>query len=97
MPIAFSINGKEERTSPFEAGLLSLVARASKGDMSAAQQFLRHCDEAGLFERPEPIDDHDYRLVIPKDWDWDEWLAMYEQFGMPPWKGERDGMPKNPR
>ncbi|MBA3511588.1 DUF5681 domain-containing protein [Sphingomonas sp.] len=94
--IRFSINGKEESKTPFEAGLLSSVGRALKGDMRAARRFLGYCNSAGLFERAEPIDDHQYVLRIPKDWDDKEWMAMYEQFGAPPWKGERDGLPKTP-
>lgn len=91
-PIPFSVNGKAERATPFEAGLLSMVAKAAKGHMRSAKKFLDHCQSAGLFERPEETDDHQYVLRIPKDWDDDEWMSNFNQFGPPPWQGERDGL-----
>lgn len=96
-PIQFSMNGREECRSPFEAGLLSLVAKAAKGSMRAAGKFLSYCGSAGLLEKPEETDDHQYRLEIPKDWKSDEWMENYNRFGAPPWKGERDGLTETVR
>jgi hypothetical protein len=77
--------------------LRALVAKALSGDMRRARRFLKLCQEAGSFEVPEEVDDHQYVLRIPKDWDHDEWLAMYDQLGPPPWPGDRDGLVRHQR
>lgn len=93
-PITFRVNGQDECKSPFEAGLLSTVGKGIKGDMTAARRFLGMCNSARMFERPKEIDDHQYVLRVPKDWDHEEWMAMYEKFGPPPWREDRDGLCK---
>jgi hypothetical protein len=29
---------------------------------------------------------------VPGDWDWHEWMEMFECFGPPPWPGGRSGL-----
>lgn len=88
--------GKRVSMQPWEASTRALLAEALKGNMRKARAFLERCRDAGLFEIPEEADDHQYVVVIPKDWDDDEWKAMYDLHGPPPWKGERDGLVKRP-
>jgi hypothetical protein len=92
-PLDYKANGVEQRGSPVEIGLLSQVAKAiGKGHMPSARAFLRSCELCGLIEIPTFDDGHQYVLRIPKGWDDDEWMEMYDRFGPPPWKGERDGL-----
>lgn len=93
-PIEFLVNGVRHRAHPLEAGLLSVVAKAAAGNMAAARTFLTFCESAGLFEKAKVPDDHQYVLRIPRDWDSEEWSAMYHTHGPPPWPGERDGLVK---
>lgn len=69
---------------PWEASTRALLVKALEGNMRAARGFLERCRDAGLFEIPEESDDHQYRYVIPKEWDHDEWMAMFDQRGPPP-------------
>jgi hypothetical protein len=91
-PITVTLNGEKKAIDPFEAQLQSLAKLAAAGNMASAKEFLLHCQHAGLFEVHEEEDDHQYQLVIPKDWDTKEWHAMYDRHGPPPWPGERDGL-----
>lgn len=94
-PIACSVNGEKVVKSAFEAGLHSTVAKALKRDMRAAARFLKECESAKLICHYETPDLQNI-FHVPKDWDWDEWVAMFEEQGPPPWKGARDGLPKTP-
>lgn len=60
--------------------------------MAAAGAFLRELIRYGLIQIPEQKDDHQYVIRIPKDWDWEEWMWMFDQHGPPPWPGEHDGL-----
>ncbi len=66
--------------------------KAIGGDMRAAERFLQACRGAGLLEVTAPEDEHQYDYRVPKEWVTDDWVSMYEQFGPPPWRGERDGL-----
>ncbi len=81
-----------KRMLSHDAAFRVLASKAIRGDMRAAARFLNECRAAGLFLIPEPVDDHVYSYVIPKEWDDEEWYAMYRQFGPPPWQGERNGL-----
>lgn len=85
-------NGEPSWMHPIEAGLRQLVAKAIRGDMKAAKRFLMLSREAGILRKPEPKDDHEYLVRIPKDWDRDEWWETYLRRGPPPWPGARDGL-----
>lgn len=88
-------SGIQTKMHPWEASVRALAAKALGGNMRAARRFLERCLEAGLFEIPETVDDHQYRVTVPKDWDYSEFIAMYDRLGPPPWPGERDGMAKD--
>lgn len=30
--------------------------------------------------------------MIPRDWDQDEWMSMFNDYGLPPWPGPRSGI-----
>jgi hypothetical protein len=60
--------------------------------MAAAKRFLRELESYGLLDTPRPVDDHRYTLRVPKEWDYAAWLAMYDRFGPPPWRGQHDGL-----
>ena len=96
-PISISVNGEVEKVSPFEAGLLSTVAKAGRGDMRAAQSFMEESEKAGIFERSEANEDCGLILRVPKDWELDELKAMFDGYGPPPWQGERNGLPRTRR
>lgn len=92
-PLDYKVNGVEHRGSPVEIGLLSQVARAvGKGHMPSARIFLRSCELCGLIAAPTFKDDFPGRVRIPKDWDRDEWMEMFDRYGLPPWPGKRDGL-----
>lgn len=93
-PISISVNGEVEKVSPFEAGLLSIVAKAAAGDMRAAQSFMEHSEKAGIFVRLEASEECGLVLKVPKEWEWDEFKAMFDQYGPPPWPGEHNGLPR---
>ncbi|MCW3848074.1 hypothetical protein OF829_12560 [Sphingomonas sp. LB-2] len=77
---------------PAEASIRSVASKAIGGCMRAAKRFLKQCESAGLFEMPEALDDHVYVHRVPKEWDYDEWRAKFDELGPPPWPGERDGL-----
>lgn len=90
------VQGDEQvKMQPWEASTRALLVAALGGNMRAARRFLQRCHEAGLFAIPEVTDDHRYVLVIPKDWDRDEWMAKYHAIGPPPWYAERNGLVEN--
>jgi hypothetical protein len=75
-----------------EAGIRSLVNQAIKEKkVAAAIEFIELCDENNLLAQPEG---GSRRLVMPKDYDYREWLKMLETYGPPPWPGEHNGLPK---
>ena len=82
------------RMHAFEASVRKLVSKAvNDGDVQAAVEFLRLCDKYGVVTpAPEPVTGG--VLTVPKDWDWDEWMAMFHDFGPPPWPGKRSGLPE---
>jgi hypothetical protein len=84
----------QTRMHPYEAFLRAQVAKAIRGNMRAAKKFILLCQDAGLFKVPEESECQGLVLRVPKDWDWDEWLEMYDRLGPPPWPGERDGLAK---
>ena len=42
--------------------------------------------------KPTAYDDFRSKEVIPKDWEWDDWMVMHDKYGSPPWPGPRDGL-----
>ena len=76
----------------YEAAMRRAADKGASGNMREAGRFIRALIAYGLLEPPQFVDDHHYVLRIPKDWDHDEWHAMRERYGPPPWPGEHDGL-----
>lgn len=91
------VNGESRTMAPFAARVEQCVAKALRGDVLACERFLRWCLREGLVRKPEPYDDHQYFVTVPKDWDYNEFMKMYGRFGPPPWPGERDGLTASER
>jgi hypothetical protein len=89
-PVTVEVGGKKRRKAAFEVELTNLFARAIKGDVSAARAAIRHCEAAGLIE-PLPVHQNPGILRIPKHWNHDEFMAMFEKHGFPPWPEPDDG------
>lgn len=78
--------------SAYEAAMRRAAEKASKGNMSEAKRFLREMEAYGLLTIAEAVDDHQYLIRIPKEWDHQAWNAMFDHYGPPPWPGEHDGL-----
>ena len=93
-PLTVRQAGTTRRMSAFEVGVRQLVKRAlSKTDLKAILAFVGLCESYGIIA-PLPAPDGGRRvLVVPKTWDWDEWLQMFHELGPPPWPGNRSGLP----
>ena len=78
--------------SAYEAAMRRAADKAAAGNMAEARRFVRALIAYGVLEPPQLVDDHQYVLRIPKDWDGGEWHAMYRKYGAPPWPGEHDGL-----
>ncbi len=76
----------------FEVAMRKASIDATRGDMRAAKRFLRQLRKYCILKIPEVVDDHQYVLRIPKEWESDAWHAMYDAFGPPPWPGKHDGL-----
>ncbi len=94
-PLPARIGGVVREMTAFEIGLRQLVRSALKGDLKAALEFIKLCEEYDIIG-PACDPESGYLLVVPKTWDWDEWEAMFEKHGPPPWPGPRSGLPGDP-
>jgi hypothetical protein len=93
-PLKVRKAGATESMSPFEVGVRQLVKRAlGKNDLKAILEFVRLCESYGIIAPIPPPEQSGGVLVVPKTWDRNEWLQMFEQHGPPPWPGERLGLP----
>lgn len=90
-PVLVTVNGEKKLMDPFEAELRSLVRQARSGNMAAADEFLLQCERYGLFQIIEEEDEYQCVYVLT-EWDYGEWLKMYNEHGLPPWPGEWDGL-----
>jgi hypothetical protein len=96
-PLTVRKAGATESMSPFEVGVRQLVKRAlSKNDLKAVMALIRLCESYQLIAPLPPPEQSGVVLVVPKTWDWDEWVEMFEQHGPPPWPGERSGLVDEP-
>jgi hypothetical protein len=91
-PVRVTFNGDTKTMHPFEAEVERCAMDALNGNLAASRRFLKMCLREGLIVKPEQPDDASENLVIPKDWDRNEFLAMFYKHGRPPWAGERDGL-----
>lgn len=76
----------------YEAGLRRSAEKAANGNMSQARRFIRELESHGLLRIPEAVDDHEYLIRIPNEWDHHAWNAMFDHYGPPPWPGDHDGL-----
>lgn len=90
-PVSIKKNGRKMTVDPRQLATESQFKRAFKGDIRAARACFEKCVAAGLL-REWTEDEHQFVLVVPQDWDRDEWYAKYAELGPPPWPGERDGL-----
>jgi len=90
-PVIVTKNGLKISMDPRQLAIDSQFKRAFKADLRAASACLDKCIAAGLLIEWKE-DDHQYRRIVPREWDWDEWHAKYDALGPPPWPGEPDGL-----
>jgi hypothetical protein len=95
-PIPVSAGGIPRKLTAFEIGLRKLARAAIKGgNLRAALALLRLCEKYGINE-PGPVPERGGVVIIPNNWDHDEFLAMLLRYGRPPWPGPRSGLPGDP-
>jgi hypothetical protein len=93
-PLTVTTAGTSQKMAPFEVSVRQLVNRAlSKHDLKAVLEFVGLCETYGIVAPMPPPEGPGPILVVPKTWDWDEWMRMFEKHGPPPWPGERSGLP----
>jgi len=93
-PLTVRTAGTTQRMSPFEVGVRQLVKQGlSKNGLKAILEFFKVCETYGIIPPVPPAERGGGALVVPKTWDWDEWLRMFNEHGPPPWPGERSGLP----
>lgn len=85
------------KLSPLESGLRHLVNGALKGDMIAAKRIMNECIAAGILAKRVQSPYSPGRLIIPDQWDDEEWYKMFDQHGFPPWPGDDDGFSEDCR
>lgn len=91
-PVKVRSKGVEGHVSAYEAGLRKLAEQAIKGHVPSAVEFLGLCTKHGLM--PPPPDPLAGRSnVVPMHWDYDEFIEWVHRYGLPPWEGERSGLP----
>jgi hypothetical protein len=94
-PLTVRTAGTTQRMLPFEVGVRQLVKRAlNKIDLKAILEFVRLCETYGIIPPVPPAEKGGGVLVVPKTWDWDEWIRMFNEHGPPPWPGARSGLPR---
>ena len=95
-PLPVRTGGVVRQMSAFEIGLRKLLKAAlQERDLKAALTVLKLCEDYAIIEpAPDPLSGG--VLVVPKSWDPDEWMAMFDRFGAPPWPGPRSGLPGDP-
>jgi hypothetical protein len=87
-PLMVTTAGTTRRMSAFEVGVRQLVKRAlNKTDLKAILALVRLCESYGIIAPQPPPEGSGPVLVVPKTWDWDEWMQMFEECGPPPWPG----------
>ena len=89
-PVSVTEGGRRRRKPAFEIEFTNLMTKAIKGDLSALRQVLKQLVKAGLLRPPAEI--YPYLLVILRHWKVEDWNAMYEKHGPPPWDGPDDGL-----
>ncbi|GGE95205.1 DUF5681 domain-containing protein [Sphingomonas prati] len=88
--VSVTEGGRKRRKPAFEVEFSNLMTKAIKGDISACRQVTKHLNDAGILK--PPADAHQYVLRIPLHWKDEDWKAMYDLHGPPPWDGPDDGL-----
>jgi len=92
-PLTVTKGGSARNMDPFEVMMRRLSLRAIKErELSSAREFLKFCVKYKLLQPSLAPPGASPVQVIPKDWDRDEWLEMFERHGPPPWPGPRTGL-----
>lgn len=77
----------------FEASVRNQVKKAlTGGNVDDLIDMLKLMEKYGAITKPVVSDVYRGPIIVPADWDLDEWIDMYNRLGPPPWPGERDGM-----
>ncbi len=93
-PVTVSKGGTTETMSAFEARVRNLARRAIKdAHTKSAIEFVKLCVKYDALNHKKPLFSN--ILTLPKGWEMDEFLAMLERYGPPPWPGERTGLTKS--
>jgi len=80
--------------SGFEFTARGLIRRALQDkNLSATIDFLRMCEKYKALEPPAAIR-RSSTILIPWGWGLEEFMAMFEKHGPPPWPGPRCGLTK---
>jgi hypothetical protein len=83
-PLKVKRQGKLTNMHPHEAAMLSLGKRALKGERSAAKEFLKQCELAGLLTAKQLEQTHGV-FAAPRGVDFSIARVMIETYGLPPW------------
>lgn len=83
-PLKVKRQGKLTNMHPHEAAMLSLGKRALKGERSAAKEFLKQCELAGLLTAKQLEQTHGV-FAAPRGVDLSIARVMIETYGLPPW------------
>jgi hypothetical protein len=83
-PLKVKRQGKLTNMHPHEAAMISLGKRALKGERSAAKEFLKQCELAGLLTAKQLEQTHGV-FAAPRGVDISIARVMIETYGLPPW------------
>jgi hypothetical protein len=83
-PLKVKRQGKLTNMHPHEAAMLSLGKRALKGERSAAKEFLKQCELAGLLTAKQLEQTHGV-FAAPRGVDLSIARVMIETYGLPTW------------
>ncbi len=76
----------------FEVSVRALARKAiGENNLTSALSFLKLCEKhkvvtALATQRNSGV------VVIPKNWDRDDWMSMFRSRGAPPWSGPYSGL-----
>ena len=91
-PVTVRQEGVTREIHPFEAGVRRLVSLALKDEnLDAALEFIKICEKYEIM-MPESLPRAGGVMRVPKNWDWNEWMEMFNTHGPPPWPGGRSGL-----
>ena len=87
--------GRKVTMSSLEISVRKLVEKAVKEKhLDNAIEFLKLCERHKLITRPSGTQSSGV-LIVSGIWDQDEWIAMLNRHGAPPWPRKRSGLAKH--